>query len=60
MLDYTHHGIPAGGYLKQMKSYHLDHHYKQFNTGFGITSKFWDIVFGTTFADIVLKDRLSE
>ncbi|KAJ1496926.1 hypothetical protein HMI56_005911 [Coelomomyces lativittatus] len=34
-------------YLNQMRSYHLAHHYKNYITGFGITSTFWDSVFGT-------------
>ncbi|KAL2920291.1 fatty acid alpha-hydroxylase [Polyrhizophydium stewartii] len=44
---YIHHGRPYGSHLKEMKTYHLDHHYKNANLGFGITSKFWDIVFNT-------------
>ncbi len=44
---YLHHGKPFGDHLKEMKTYHLDHHYKEANLGFGITSKFWDHVFGT-------------
>ena len=27
--------------------YHLNHHFKVQNDGFGITSPFWDYVFGT-------------
>ncbi|KAJ3278356.1 fatty acid alpha-hydroxylase [Borealophlyctis nickersoniae] len=44
---YLHHGRPYGSHLKEMKTYHLDHHYKDYNLGYGITSKFWDRVFGT-------------
>lgn len=44
---YLHHGKPFGEHLKEMKTYHLDHHYKESNLGFGITSKIWDKVFGT-------------
>jgi 4-hydroxysphinganine ceramide fatty acyl 2-hydroxylase len=44
---YLHHGIPATGYARGMKSWHLDHHYKDWDKGFGITSKGWDWVFGT-------------
>ncbi|KAJ1547441.1 fatty acid alpha-hydroxylase [Cladochytrium tenue] len=44
---YLHHGRPAVEHLREMKSYHLDHHYKNANLGYGITSKLWDIVFGT-------------
>ena len=45
--DYLHHGKPYGAHLKEMKTYHLDHHYKDATLGYGITSKFWDRVFGT-------------
>ncbi|KAI8901905.1 hypothetical protein BC833DRAFT_521659 [Globomyces pollinis-pini] len=44
---FLHHGKPFNAYLKEMKTYHLDHHYKDPNLGFGITSKLWDIAFGT-------------
>ncbi|KAH8830000.1 oxidoreductase [Flagelloscypha sp. PMI_526] len=37
--------LPA--YLREMKKYHLAHHYKNFELAFGVTSKVWDIVFGT-------------
>ncbi|KAI9202811.1 uncharacterized protein BJ171DRAFT_512113 [Polychytrium aggregatum] len=47
MHYYLHHGKPYGDYLKEMKSYHLDHHYKNAHLGFGISSKLWDIVFNT-------------
>jgi len=33
-------------YWRQLKKYHLAHHYKNFDLGYGVTSKFWDIVFG--------------
>lgn len=45
--DYIHHGRPLTAYLRELKSYHLDHHYKDPNLGYGITSKFWDLVFHT-------------
>lgn len=44
---YSHHGIPISAYLKEMKTYHLNHHYKNYNEGFGVTTKFWDKVFKT-------------
>ncbi|TPX34057.1 hypothetical protein SmJEL517_g03238 [Synchytrium microbalum] len=43
---YLHHGKPSG-HFRDMKTYHLDHHYKNADLGFGITSKIWDQVFGT-------------
>jgi len=48
MIHYfLHHGKPFADHLREMKSYHLDHHYKNYELGYGITSKFWDRVFGT-------------
>ncbi|TPX45048.1 hypothetical protein SeMB42_g00977 [Synchytrium endobioticum] len=44
---YLHHGRPMTEHLREMKTYHLDHHYKNADLGFGITSKLWDKVFGT-------------
>lgn len=31
----------------EMKRYHLQHHYKNYDWGFGVTSKLWDYVFKT-------------
>ncbi|TPX54785.1 hypothetical protein PhCBS80983_g05764 [Powellomyces hirtus] len=44
---YLHHGRPFAAHLREMKTYHLDHHYKDANLGYGITSKLWDRLFGT-------------
>ncbi|KAJ3139761.1 fatty acid alpha-hydroxylase [Irineochytrium annulatum] len=44
---YLHHGRPATAHLREMKSYHLDHHYKNAHLGYGITSKLWDYLFNT-------------
>ncbi|KAJ3113256.1 fatty acid alpha-hydroxylase [Phlyctochytrium bullatum] len=44
---YLHHGRPLTAHLREMKSYHLDHHYKNAHLGYGITSKLWDYVFNT-------------
>lgn len=46
ILDRMHHKrLPA--YLREIKKYHLAHHYKNFELGFGVTSKIWDYVFNT-------------
>ncbi|CAG8455673.1 10677_t:CDS:2 [Ambispora gerdemannii] len=44
---HLHHARPFGHHLREMKSYHLNHHYKNYESGYGITSKIWDRVFGT-------------
>eukprot|EP01134_Creolimax_fragrantissima_P004721 CFRG4721T1 len=48
---FMHHGRPHWEYLREMKTYHLNHHYKDWDLGFGITTKFWDQVFGTELFD---------
>lgn len=44
---YVHHAKVIPFHFKEMKKYHLAHHYKDFEAGYGITSKFWDYVFST-------------
>lgn len=39
------HRLPS--YYRQLKHYHLQHHYSDYANGFGVTSRFWDRVFGT-------------
>lgn len=40
-----HKNLPA--YWRSLKKYHLQHHFADFENGFGVTSKFWDWVFNT-------------
>jgi len=50
---YLHHGSPKeGSHFYYMKRYHNWHHFTHYDTGFGITSSFWDRIFGT---EIVLR-----
>nr|GLL30083.1 dihydroceramide fatty acyl 2-hydroxylase FAH1-like [Ipomoea trifida] len=44
---YLHHGQPTSDVPKNLKKYHLNHHFRIQNKGFGITSALWDRVFGT-------------
>ncbi|KAI3626686.1 4-hydroxysphinganine ceramide fatty acyl 2-hydroxylase [Malassezia furfur] len=46
-FHYAMHHTKLPQYLKEQKKYHLEHHYKNYELGFGVTSKFWDIVFHT-------------
>ncbi|KAJ3721041.1 oxidoreductase [Lentinula raphanica] len=46
-MHYALHHTQLPAYMKEMKKYHLAHHYKNFDLGFGVTSKVWDIVFNT-------------
>ncbi|PVU96291.1 hypothetical protein BB560_005817 [Smittium megazygosporum] len=49
---WLHHGYFKYDFIKRLKSFHLEHHYRVFNRGYGVTSDLWDRVFGTTFDDI--------
>ncbi|KAF1995738.1 Inositolphosphorylceramide-B hydroxylase [Amniculicola lignicola CBS 123094] len=40
-----HRNLPA--WYKSLKKYHLAHHFADYQNGFGVTSRFWDRVFGT-------------
>ncbi|XP_051128297.1 dihydroceramide fatty acyl 2-hydroxylase FAH1-like isoform X2 [Andrographis paniculata] len=44
---YVHHGQPVSETVKSLKKYHLNHHFRVHDKGFGITSSLWDKVFGT-------------
>mmetsp|Transcript_8780 Transcript_8780/g.8327 ORF Transcript_8780/g.8327 Transcript_8780/m.8327 type:complete len:135 (+) Transcript_8780:249-653(+) len=44
---YLHHHAPMTGY-KFLKRYHMFHHYKDPDNGYGVSTPLWDYVFGTT------------
>ncbi|KAF6166182.1 hypothetical protein GIB67_023892 [Kingdonia uniflora] len=44
---YLHHGQPTKEVTRELKRYHLNHHFRIQDKGYGITSKLWDKVFGT-------------
>lgn len=45
---YLHYGSPEEGtYLYNMKRYHNQHHFVHHDSGFGISNKVWDSIFGT-------------
>src|SRR5213083_2075286 len=49
MLHYaTHHFPMKHGVWLWLKQYHLRHHYRDDQVGYGISSPLWDYVFGTT------------
>ncbi|EME86338.1 uncharacterized protein MYCFIDRAFT_202482 [Pseudocercospora fijiensis CIRAD86] len=43
-----HKNLPA--YYRELKRYHLQHHFMDYENGFGVTSRFWDRVFKTELA----------
>ncbi|XP_027330496.1 dihydroceramide fatty acyl 2-hydroxylase FAH1-like isoform X1 [Abrus precatorius] len=44
---YLHHGQPKTEVPRHLKKYHLNHHFRIQDKGFGITSSLWDKIFGT-------------
>lgn len=46
-----HQNLPL--WYKGLKKYHLAHHFLDYELGFGVTSRFWDQVFGTELATVV-------
>ncbi|CAM1503945.1 Fc.00g015360.m01.CDS01 [Cosmosporella sp. VM-42] len=46
-----HQNLPL--WYKSLKKYHLAHHFLDYELGFGVTSKFWDGVFGTELPPLV-------
>jgi len=48
--DLTHyflHHRTLPSYYRELKKYHLQHHFADYDNGFGVTSRFWDRIFGT-------------
>lgn len=50
-----HQNLPL--WYKELKKYHLQHHFLDYQNGFGVTSRFWDTVFGTELAPPVTKTK---
>ncbi|KDN37932.1 putative SCS7-required for hydroxylation of ceramide [Tilletiaria anomala UBC 951] len=46
-MHYALHHTKLPAHLRKMKKYHLEHHYKNYELGFGVTSRMWDYVFRT-------------
>jgi sterol desaturase/sphingolipid hydroxylase (fatty acid hydroxylase superfamily) len=44
----THHGRTDNAWLRQRKRWHAAHHHSQPPVAFGVSSAFWDRVFGST------------
>ena len=44
---YLHHGSPQTAYGRRLKKHHMLHHFKDTTQRFGVSSKFWDHIFGT-------------
>lgn len=58
LYDCTHyflHHAKLPQYFQDLKTYHLEHHYKNYEMGFGVTSKFWDVIFETEIGNTIEK-----
>lgn len=44
-----HHGTFKSKFWQNIKKHHMQHHYKDDLSGYGVSSKFWDIIFNTDF-----------
>jgi 4-hydroxysphinganine ceramide fatty acyl 2-hydroxylase len=44
-----HHFNLKSKFWLELKHHHMIHHYKDDHNGFGVSSKFWDLIFRTTF-----------
>ena len=51
--DITHYALHHFNFKSKfwldLKHHHMIHHYKDINNGYGVSSKFWDLIFRTTF-----------
>ncbi|KAF2168220.1 hypothetical protein M409DRAFT_21661 [Zasmidium cellare ATCC 36951] len=47
MTHYFLHHKKLPSFYQELKKYHLQHHFMDYENGFGVTSRFWDRVFGT-------------
>ncbi|HKR04184.1 MAG TPA: sterol desaturase family protein [Bacteroidia bacterium] len=45
----VHHFNLKSKFWLELKNHHMLHHYKDDHNGYGVSSKFWDLVFRTTF-----------
>jgi len=48
---YVHHGKPTSGYFKKLRDHHMQHHFRNQDSGFGITSTLWDYILSSRHGD---------
>lgn len=44
---YLHHFQPKSAYGKRLKRHHMLHHFQRDDANFGVSVRFWDLIFGT-------------
>ena len=60
MHYYTHHGRPTNPWLKAMRKFHLEQHFKDHESRFGLSSPLWDLVLGSMGTDKSHETALNE
>ena len=45
----SHHVKVKNKYVRMLIKHHLEHHYKDPDSGYGFTTKFWDVIMNTMF-----------
>jgi sterol desaturase/sphingolipid hydroxylase (fatty acid hydroxylase superfamily) len=62
--DMTHYAIHHYNFKSKfwldLKHHHMLHHYKDMDNGYGVSSKFWDLIFRTTFKKTETGVRMTE
>jgi sterol desaturase/sphingolipid hydroxylase (fatty acid hydroxylase superfamily) len=62
--DMTHYAIHHYNFKSKfwldLKHHHMLHHYKDMDNGYGVSSKFWDLIFRTTFKKVESGARMTE
>ena len=58
MIHYATHHLPMRGRLgRYLRRYHMNHHFVDDDTAFGVSNPLWDVIFATTPSD---RDRTDE
>jgi sterol desaturase/sphingolipid hydroxylase (fatty acid hydroxylase superfamily) len=57
MHYYTHHAVPRNPLGRFMRRFHLEHHFKQAHSQFGLSSPLWDLLLGTFWTTKALKTK---
>lgn len=49
LIHYYQHKISKPHFLKKLHAHHVIHHYIEPNSNFGVSTRLWDIIFGTLY-----------
>jgi len=54
---FIHHNKPSISFYRNLKQYHILHHYNNPKMGFGVSNKIWDYVFNTVLKEVDHKQQ---